>query len=216
MSNDDYQRGSGAPGLGKYRGPSAVPDQLAPGQPPHPSEGYEGPAISVPLEWWQKQSEVIDSLGEQLARINLPDLVVGVATGNTDSSGNAVIGIYQVAAGLEAQLHRLTVNAINPSTGVAYTPAATYSNAEAYLEILQADAPQLSSLGFTGLIDFAPPITSVANPGPIFPGLFTDNSMQAGAVKGPMGFVLQVNAGPHSTLVMARYQVRIFRQHGIA
>lgn len=198
-------------GIGLYRGPAeAIPDDLTPGQPPHPSEGRQGPPASIPLEGWERTKEAIDELGRTRALASRPDQVVDNASGNTDGSGNAILSVYQVAAGMEARLTRLTVNALVAATGLPYTAAAPYASAGAYLEI--HDVENESQVGFSSLMDFAPPIAG----GPIFPGLFTDELPQASMVRGPKMFVLKIVTGPVSTQVMCRYEITLSRAKGIA
>lgn len=188
-----------------------IADDLAPGQPPHPSQGVEGPPLALPLQQWEQHLAEIRQLG-RAAALNGFDFTAGTATGATDSSGNAVIGLYQVAAGVEAWLTRLVVNARVAASNAIYTPAVPYSNAAAYLALYQAASPAVNDIGDAGLLDFAPPTAG----GPIFPGLFTDNSMQAAFVRGPAWYVLRVVSGPASSSVTCRYQLALRRAAGIA
>lgn len=201
-------------GIGLYRGlPPTIHDDLAPGQPPHPSEGRQGPPVNIPIEGWEHMREVIDALGQQLARTSRPEYVAGFASGQTDSSGDVDILLYRIAAGIEAHLNRLTVNAIVASTGVAYTPASPYSGASAYLEVYDAD--DRNSLGPSGLMDFASGVATGPQ-GSMFPGVFTDNNPSGMFTRGPKAFVLRVKGGPVSTQVFARYQLGLRHMHGVA
>ena len=204
-------------GIGLYRGDGSmapgtdvIRDDLRPGQAPHPSEGFQGPPMSVPVEDWQKHIEAIERLGQQINLMTRPDIVVGVAQGNTDSSGNLKMSVYRVAAGMEARLGRLTGTALVAATGVAYTAAVPYTNAAAYLELHDTDSS--SQIGPTSLMDFGPPTAG----GPVFPFLFTDQSMQAALVRGPREFVLNIVSGPASTMVVVRYQIHLSRMKGVA
>jgi hypothetical protein len=208
----------GQEGVGLYRGdgemspgPDVIHDDLRPGQPPAPAEGQQGPPISIPYERWQEHTALLDKLGQTLALTTRPDLVVGLAAGNTDSSGNLLLPIYQVAAGMEGSIARLTGNAAVAATGAPYTPAAPYSNAEAYLLFHEVDDPNTIP-GQSSLVDFGPPAAS----GPIFPFLITDNSMQATLIRGPRWLVMRVVSGPLSSLVTVRYQIRLTRMKGVA
>lgn len=202
-------------GLGLYRGPQAIPDDVAPGGLVVPSEGHPGPPVSLPLESWQEWLRTIDRLGEQLALTTRPDFVAGTVVGNTDDSGNLILPVYQVAAGMEATLSRLTINAVNPSTGVPYTPGAPYTSTEAYVELHVVDDP--SNVGFTSLADFEPRfVTGVGVTPMIFPYLFADSQGQATFARGPMWFVLQCVTGVVSSVVMARYQLRLKRARGVS
>lgn len=204
-------------GIGLYRGPNAIPDNLSPGASPSQNEvpvtGEEGPSIAIAIEDWQKHLAMIDKVGEYLNATTRPDFIEAASSAQTDSSGNCFLGLYQVAQGMEARLHRLTVNALIPATGIPYTAAGTFAAANAYLEIHTADSPQTSSIGFQTLRDFAPPTAG----GPIFPGLFTDNSNQSMLCRGPMWFVLKVvgTSALANTQVMARYQLSLSRARGV-
>lgn len=207
----------GQEGVGIYRGdggmgpgPDVIRDDLRPGQPPAPAEGQQGPPISIPYEAWQRHLALLDEVGRTLALTTRPDIVVANASGNTDANGDLFLPIYQVAAGMEATVHRITGNALVAATGVAYTPANPYSNAAAYLLFHEVDNP--GQVGFSSLMDFGPPTAS----GPIFPFLITDNSMQAMLVRGPRWITMQVESGPASTQVMVRYQIRLTRMKGVA
>jgi hypothetical protein len=196
---------------GYWRSPQ-ITDDLTPGQPPYPSTGHEGPPVSLPLEHWQQLKARIELIGEQVGRTRF-DYVSGTSGGQTDSSGNAVVGLYQVAAGIEARLRRLTGNARVPGTNVYYTPATTFSAAGAYIVLFQADSPdRLDALDYSGMLDFGPPTAA----GPIFPFVMTDDSQQAAFVRGPAWFVVQVAAGPASAPLTFRYQLELQREQGIA
>lgn len=198
-------------GTGQWRGPATIPDRLAPGQPPPPSTGAQGPSISVPFEAWEKQNETIEKVGRALASLQPQfDLVQGAAQAESDGSGTCRLEVYSVAAGIEAQLHRLTVNAINPSTGVPYTAASPFSAATAYLHLHGADSA--NSTGLWTLIDTWP--SSVG--GPILPVVGEANGSAAPFLVGPLKFVVHIANGPASTMVYCRYQVSLRRQHGIA
>mgnify|MGYP003340696729 FL=1 len=138
------------------------------------------------------------------------DFVVGVATGQTDNTGAVDFIVYQVSAGMEARLHRATLNAVNPSTNVNYSFAAPYASANGLLEIHVVDS--LNGLGLTSLADGGPPTAA----GPIFPAVLTDNSTQSILARGPQMFVVRVKAGPVSAQVMCRYQISLMRAKGVA
>lgn len=204
MSNDDRTLG------GHWQSP-VIADNLAPGQPPHPSVGVEGPPLALPLQQWEQHLAEIRQLGQAVARQGF-DYVAGSGGGNLDASGNGVFGIYQVASGVQGILTRLVVNSRVPGTNVPYTPAVPFSAAAAWIGIYAAEDPTSGLLGDAGLLDFGP----VTAAGPIFPGLFTDDAAQAAFVRGPYGFVLRVVAGPVSAPVAFRYQVILRRSAGIA
>lgn len=191
----------------------AIHDRLEPGQFPPPSTGAQGPQISIPFDAWTKQLETIEKVGQALAQLRPRfDLVSNVASAATDGSGNAYLEIYSVAQGLEAQLHRMAVNAINPSTGVPYTAASTYSAASAYLHLHGAESANANAIGGGTLIDVWPGQAG----GPIFPAIYTSNGNGAPFVRGPLRFVLHVVGGPANTNVYVRYQVSLRRQMGMA
>lgn len=200
--------------LGGHQVAVPIPDDLSPTR-PAPSEGRQGPPISEPLKGsYLELHRKLDELGSSLALQTRPDLVATGFQGQLDSSGNGVIGVYQVAEGYEARLQRLVGNALVVATGVPYTPAAPYSNAAAYLELYQSpQAPPQGVVrpGVSGLLDFGPPVAG----GPIFPFLITDNSTQSSLVRGPNWLVLYVNTGPASAMVVGRCQIQLARQKGI-
>lgn len=200
-------------GLGLYRGPAAIPDNLHPGQPPQPSIGHQGPAISPPIEWAESLKH-INELGQAMAAASKFDFVANTVAVQTAADGSATIGIYQVAAGDEARLHRLTGNALNPSTGLSYTPAAVYTNAAAYVKLFEAEGNSgvtTGDLGHTGLMDFGPPTSG----GPLFPFNFEWSFEQAPFVRGPNWYTLRLVSGPASTTVYCRYQISKRRMRGV-
>lgn len=200
-------------GIGLYRGvPDAIGgDALQPMGPPTPATGYPGPSIALPLEQHAEIRESIDRIGKIAAGQGF-DIVAGNATEQTDSSGNVHVGIYQVAAGVEAKLHRLIVNARVPATGLHYNPITNFTDAAAYLELYSSD--QDKSVSGAGLLDFQP------GPGEttpfLLPASFAYGHDQAPFVRGPSWYVLKVAGGPHSTSVVCRYQVALRRARGIA
>lgn len=198
--------------LGRHRPPAAIPDDLSPGLPPAPSAGEQGPPLSAALEEYQRIRAAIEKVGEATARLGF-DVVPGVASGQTNSSGVAVIGLYQVAAGVEGRIHRLTVNGVVPATNAAYTFAVPYSNAAAYLQLYAAEVPdQAAALSNSGLLDGGPPAAG----GPILPAVFSWDYESAPVVRGPMWFVAYIVGGPVSTSISARYQIGLRRSTGIA
>lgn len=210
--NDDPRRG-----LGLYQGlPTPIPDDLRPGMPPQPSTGQPGPDISVALpgEEFKEYMDKVDQVGRTLSQIGF-DFIAANAMGQTDGSGNCVIVLYQVAAGDESRLHRLTMNAINPSTNASYTPASPYTNAStAYVKLFEAEGTSniTADLGHSGLLDFGPPTAT----GPVFPGNFEWTFEQAPFVRGPNAYILQVVAGPANASVYCRYQMSKRRMKGLA
>lgn len=199
-------------GLGLYRGPAAIPDNLHPGQPPQPSIGKEGPPLSQPIDW-EGALKNINELGQAMAAASKFDFISNAVSGQTDGSGNLVLPIYQVAAGDEARLHRLTGNAINPSTNASYTPAATYTDAGAYVKLFEAEGASATTgdLGHTGLMDFGPPTMG----GPLFPFNFEYSFEQAPFVRGPNWYVLRLVTGPVSATIYVRYQISKRRMRGV-
>ena len=200
-------------GIGTYPGPPEVPtDDLTPGQHPQPSEGYRGPSIAIPIEGWQKMHDTIEKLAHHMALNSRPDFVTQTATGNTDASGNAIIQIYQAAAGMEARLHRANINALNPSTGVAYNAGTPYESAGAFVDFYEGDTND--AIGISGQFGFLP--NPPLSDGPIFPGQITASFEQAPFVRGPRIMLCHVSGGPASTAVFVRYQISLKRAKGAA
>jgi hypothetical protein len=209
---------SPALGIGTYRGSgTTIPDDLAPGQPPHPSEGEQGPPVSVaiPADAYKQLQEQIDKLADAMSLRQRPDQVIGSAAAQTDSSGNLALLLYRVAAGFTGRLNRLTVNGLKVADGTAYTAGSPYVSATAYLSLYQADSE--IATGESGLMDFAPMNTvSGGATTRVLPYLFNDSNTQAAAVKGPMAFVLTGAGLPDSALIVARYQITLQRMRGPA
>ena len=196
-------------GIGLYRGPGerweGPPGERAPAAP------FDGGADNSG-QMWLSLRDSIERLGAFLARNSEPDEIAGIASGNTDASGNVWIPVYQVVAGMEVRVARITANALNPATGVPYTAASTFSAAAAYMHLHFADGNNSNDLARGTLFDFAPATAA----GPIFPGLFEYGTLDTPFAPGPKWLMLHVNAGPVSTQVYARYQLKIRRQRGIA
>ncbi len=198
--------------LGGHWTTPTIPDNLTPGQPPYPSEGEQGPPVSVPISYLEELRAAQEAIGQQVARQGF-DIVPGVASGNTDSDGRLVLGIYQVAAGVEGRLHRLTLNANVAATGAPYTFATPYANNAAYIQLYAAEVTdRADALSNVGLLDGGPPVAG----GPIFPAVFSWETSEAPVVRGPMWFVVYVVAAPASVQVTARYQIALRREGGIA
>lgn len=200
-------------GIGLYRGaPAPLPDDLKPGQQPSPSTGQPGPArFAFAPEQSDELAKALDRFIDYHAGQGM-DKVAGVATTQTSGTGGATFSVYHVGAGQEGKLHRLTMNAINPGTGSAYTPQAPYTNAgAASVQIYQADNGQAGSIGFTGLHDFGPPTAT----DPIFPCVFSWGWDEAPVFKGPITIAVVVTGGPNSTQIMARYSVSLCRLKGL-
>ena len=159
-----------------------------------------------------KLHEAIENLGRVISNAVEPDPPTGVATGNTDASGNAFIVVYAVAAGMQFRLHRAVIEAqgsspSSPSSlgwygfyslGQDNLPGGSYTNIN---DVLQGS-----------LKDFAPSTSG----GPTFPAVFTDNSMQAVECRGPNRLVLIVSGGPVSKRITVNYQGSLRRAHGVA
>jgi hypothetical protein len=213
--------------LGGWQPPHQIPDDLAPspladvhGQVPY--DGKPGPEMFVPIDpdVYKRQTDAIEELGRVLALRTRPDFVWASASGNTDSSGNLVLPIYGVAAGMAARLHRLFVNAAVPATGVRYTAAVPFSNAAAYLELhvisgggLDAGVPS-SALGIQSQCDSAP----ITAGNPLFPGVFEYSWHQAPEATGPGVIALYIvgSSSLANTVVQARYGLSLTRAAGVA
>lgn len=201
--------------LGGYQTPVLIPDDLAPTL-PAPSEGREGPPISEPLQpGYLELRAQVDELGRRLLLETRPDQVSAPFAGSLDANGDAFIGLYQVTEGYEARMTRLVANALVLASGLPYDPAAPFSNASAYIELLTASQPQGDSVGNDGLLDFAPTVAGAR----VFPSVLSWPLTQAPVVRGPNWFVLRVVAGPHvagkAGMVFGRYQINLARQKGV-
>lgn len=198
--------------LGGHQEPRTIHDNLTPGQPPYPSEGYEGPPLSIPHHEYEQTRQAIERLGQEVAKLGF-DVVTGAAQDQTNGSGVLALGLYQVAAGVEARLNRLTINGAVPATNVAYTFAVPYSNAAGYIQIYGAEVSgRADALANMGLLDGGPPVAA----GPILPCVFSWEMDEAPCVRGPMWFVAYIVGGPVSAPITARYQVSLRRSAGIA
>jgi hypothetical protein len=118
--------------------------------------------------------------------------------GQTDGTGFAKWVAMEPPQGFGYSIHRINLEAINPATGLSYTPAAPFT--AGWVGIFRGDP------GFGGLIDFAPP-NSGAN---VFPQISTDSDWQASLIRGERLWI-QVTAGPVSTAVHATIRGRLFR-----
>lgn len=173
----------------------------------------DAPQLAPDADLWEKLGEEIEGLGRAVATLTEPDAPTGVASGNTNADGNAFVPIYFAADGMQFRLHRAVIEC------QGYTPAAPYTNAAAWIGIYALDQQQAPST-FTAigdqlqgaLKDLAPSTVG----GPIFPAVFTDNSMQAAEVRGPRGLVLVVVGGPASKRVTVNFQGSLRRARGIA
>lgn len=212
--------------LGGHQPPDAIPDDLAPGGLPSsagvPVDGKSGPFMAplIDVDAYEKHTRAIEELGRLMGLQTRPDFVWVGASGQTDGSGNLVLPLYAPAAGMEARLHRLFLNAAVPATGARYTAASPFSAATAYLELHVADptgydaTEPSSALGISSQCDSAP---TTANT-PIFPGVFEYSWHQAPEATGPLGFVLYVvgSATLASTTVQARLGISLQRMKGVA
>lgn len=212
--------------LGGHQPPSAIPDDIAPGGPPSsagvPVDGKPGPFLFEPIDpdAYARHTKAVEELGRLMGLQTRPDFVWTGASGQTDGSGNLVLPLYAPAAGMEARLHRLFLNAAVPATGARYTAASPFSASNAYLELHVADptgydaTEPSSALGISSQCDSAP---TTANT-PIFPGVFEYSWHQAPEATGPNGFVLYVvgTATLASTTVVARCGISLARMRGVA
>jgi hypothetical protein len=162
---------------------------------------------------WQELVEQVADLGRLIVNSTDPDPPTGIAAGNTNTDGNAYIPIYQVSQGEQFRLHRAVVEC------QSYTPAAPYTNSSGWMGFYSLDSRDAPA-SFTGigdlfqgaLKDLAPSTVG----GPLFPAVFTDNSMQASEVRGPKFLILVVVGGPASKRVTVNYQGSLRRARGIA
>ena len=196
-------------GVGLWRGPGenwqAPPGERA------PEAAFDGndPVAAAVVS----MQGAIDDLGRKLAAAFPYDGPTGVASGNTDASGNLWLPVYQIGAGLIFKAHRLVVEA------AGYTPASPYTNASAWLGFYSFGQDVLPGGTYTGIAntmqgalkEFAPATSG----GQLLPALFTDNGAQASEVRGPNHLILLVVGGPASARVTVNYQGSLRPAHGI-
>ncbi len=200
-------------GIGLYRGPGNLPDDLSPGPPPAdagvPVTGNEpGPPIALPLEAWEKHLELIDKLGRFLS-VRKPNDPSGLIAGATDGSGNAVIPCYQVAAGDELRPSRIVVEASG------YTPSAPYTGVGycAIYELEDVGALTVAQATvFGGLRDVAAGSATQA----FLPAIFEYGNHQSPRIRGPNWLAVVISAGPASKQIAGAWQGALGRMTGIA
>jgi hypothetical protein len=147
-----------------------------------------------PVLYTQQTGEDTAALNELLARLLRASNVekkerefVSVAGGQTDATGFLRVKV-EYPQGFAFHVHRINLEAINPATGLSYTPAAPFT--AGWVGIYRGEP------GFGGLIDFAPP-----SPGAnVFPQISTDGNKQAAVLRGELLYVV-VNSGPISSAV---------------
>lgn len=150
---------------------------------------------SGPTPFVQELDENTDELSALVARLIQADRVAKkwkifeVPSGaQTDGSGNAKWVAWESPQGFESHLHRININAVNPTTGLPYTPTAPFTGG--YFALYRGE------VGLMSLIDFAPP-----SPGSnVFPQISTDGSEQAAIIRGER-VIAVVQAGPINSQV---------------
>jgi hypothetical protein len=195
-------------GIGLWRGPgerwAGPPGERA------PEGAFDGDGGNIAAQFVALR-ESLENLGRAIASATEEDPPTGVASGNTDASGNLWLPIYACAAGQQFRLHRAVVEAqgsspTSPSSAGWYgfyasdsdiAPGGTFTNIG---DVLQGS-----------LKDFAPATAG----GPTFPAVFTDNSMQAAEVRGPKHLILVVVGGPATKRITVNYQGSLRRARGI-
>lgn len=139
-----------------------------------------------------------DSLAELTRRIAAPkrhDDYVGIASGNTDSSGNLTLAVMQARQGFSFNLRRALIEAATFDAS-AYTPAVPYTNAAFWTALFVSDDP--TSVAQGQMLDFPAPLALPA-------------SAEYGDEEGPLirageWLVLYVKTGPASKRITCRYQ----------
>jgi len=196
-------------GVGLYRGPG----ERWPGPPSEhaPVAPFDAGTDETEVESFLAVRKQIDELGRTLAQLVPPDEPTGIASGNTDASGNLFLVVYKVAAGEQFRLTRAVVEC------QGYTPASPYSNASAWGAFYELDTDTISS--FTAIGDVLQGAMKDLFPqtagGPMFPAVFTDQGMQAAEIRGPRTLILVVASGPATKRVTVNYQGALKRQRGI-
>jgi hypothetical protein len=210
MSPDPNAGYEGEVGIGEYRGPGerwqGPPSEHAP-------ERAFDDAQNTVAEAWVALADELASFGRLLAS-QPQDGPIGVASGNTDASGNLYQIVYKVAAGEQFRLTRAVCEANGQ------TPASPFSAASAWVALYATDLDQVPGGTFTGLADalqggqvmFGPPIAG----GPILPFMYTAVESEAPEIRGPANLVLVVNAGPTTRRITLRYQGTLTKPRGVA
>lgn len=163
---------------------------LAPTQPPGPA-AYEGPPLTSDLEGDVDQQEVLKAILRQIRHFREPHRYIDVYNpsigGQTDSSGNAVVKLYDVAIGFQFAVHDVLVYLTSAAT---YNPSNPYAAAGTYAFLAASGSiatgqggvsnAALTTLLYPGMIAFAP--TSSA--GPFLPGQWTFGTHDAPRLRG--------------------------------
>lgn len=130
--------------------------------------------------------------------------VVDTAQKMTDSSGNAVIPVYQVSQGELFHLTRVVVECATFDATSPRTPAAPYSNASAWFGLFST--PDQNAVGQGRLIDFMP----VTAGGQLVPAVAeypnADGEGGGALVRAGNWLVLWMKSGPASQRVSVNYQ----------
>ena len=162
---------------------------------------------------WIAMADELQKFGRLLAT-QPQDGPSGVASGNTDASGNLFLIVYKVASGEQFRLTRALCEA------AGQTPASPFSAAAAWVAMYATDldqAPGGTVVGIAnamqgGQVMFGPPVAG----GPILPFLYTSEESNASEIRGPANLVLVVTAGPATARITVRYQGTLRRPAGIA
>jgi hypothetical protein len=210
MSQEPNAGYEGGVGIGEYRGPGerwqGPPSEHAP-------ERAFDDAQNTVAEAWVALADELASFGRLLSA-QPQDGPTGVASGNTDASGNLFLIVYKVAAGEQFRLTRADVEAFG------FTPAAPFSGATAWVAMYASDLDQVPGGTFTGIANalqggqvmIGPPVAG----GPMLPFLYAETESAAPEIRGPANLILVVNAGPATTRITFRYQGTLRRPRGIA
>lgn len=169
---------------------------------------HDVPREELERRYEDKQKE-IEQLGKLIAASTVPNDPSGVAAGNTDGSGNLVLGIYQVATGTEYRTSRIVVE-VDGST-----PSSPFTGV-GYCAIYALDSPQgltvTTATVLGGLRDVAAGSATQA----FLPAIFEYGDHQSPRIRGPKWLAVVISAGPASKRVTVYYQGALRRLQGIA
>lgn len=166
---------------------------------PHGEDAHYLDGAPAPYDWTQELRALVaavHNLEVALRQPKRPLPVAGVTAETLDSSGNAVIPIYQVGAGFYFNLTRCCIEA------EGYTPGAPYVSATSWLT-LAFSTDQTGNPAQGQVFDFAPATAGAQ---------FLPNAADyQDPDTGPLGrsgewLVCRVSGGPASKRITIRYQ----------
>ncbi len=151
----------------------------------------------------------IEALGKLIVGTSNPNDPSSVASGSTDGSGNAVIGVYEVAAGMEYRVSRIVIEVSG------YTPSAPYIAVGFAGVYALPSADGLTSATATVLGTLRDVAAGSATQA-FLPAIFEYNDHESPRVRGPFWLAVVISAGPASKQVTVYHQGSLRRMQGIA